>query len=1075
MSIDRVLARVHPRYFTHLSGASYVRIMDTPRIWGQPFGPEIMPAARKRTKDFERALVEIIQKSKYRCDIASLNSPDPAWAKVILGAMDVALSAKQDRKHRTQFRFLFGQTPMIFKDGTSPNLVDFQGALIRLVRARMGAGAWELPPEIWMGKFFRLQEGLMAGLTARVASVLPSWMGLEGDDEFTKMTWNHSKIVASDGTEALVGGHNLNMDLFTSYPPVHDVSVVMHGEAALGSQRFLDQMWECRKDVLAKEFLDIDKDTLSWKNGDDDDAVTRRPENPLASREASDYRVECYKGFARLHDGSSLAEGSPRLPRPGLEVMAPIFEDSVGIGDMTAEAIRAEDLQTFEDLRTPVFKDKQYSTYGGLGEYRKATRVLSIGKYWNGPDMERNYQKASELMKEELIKGAKTLLRLSQMDLVSAWKKKWSSHVVCHWIMEALLANPKLEVQVVVSPLDAGAGAEGDQYSFGSGASRTFELFQYYMSHAVDSDALLPDADVRVRALERLHIAPFYFTDVPKDKTREGDTYFWPDLTPEGFTATLKQTSLVEDPPSKGVIGSAVESVKKASGAVFPKVPSAPGNHSKIMIVDDASYVVGSDNLYPGFLSEFNYLVEGASAVGDLLRTYWTPLWHYSGQHCVNPRCAGGCKSTSEKATPSSSSLPGLGKGRISDLPLSRKLGSAGHGSPISRPEFFGGRREMPFPSGLGSVRHNSPFRSASFGSPQGAQGAVSASPPLMNPANAGKVSRVDLRAPVDLAEILRLDAENARKGVLERQRLAEEAAAARAAAAKKAEASSSSTSVTTPPPSTSTSSGGTGQAPSSSQASSSSVDPDSNGDKIEGSHFYTDRQILRLMEHYIGRAPNVVVLPGINIYLLNRIAPNAYDDALRGLVADSPPRTIVQPYNVGGNHWGLMFIKVAPPTGGRRGQARVLYIDPLAPAAEPTMLGTLRRPFPDLLVERCLIRYQDDVSGSAKGGQHSCGPWVVHLARRLVESDGALPRAEAGPRQAAIALRAEHQRVLDDLNRDDDDFVLVPGPLAPSSGVLPRPEVPPPTVVTSGGSSEAPKSKDKAVVSEDEDDFVML
>ncbi|WP_205522546.1 hypothetical protein [Myxococcus eversor] len=1075
MSIDRVSAKVRD-YFTHLSGTSYVRIMDTPRIWGQPFGPEIMPAAKSRTKDFQRALVEIIQKSRYRCDISSLNSPDPAWAKVILGAMDTALSAPLKRTHRTQFRFLFGQTPMIFKDGTSPNLVDFQGALIRLVRVRMQTGAWEMPPEIWMGKFFRLQEGLVAGLSARVASVLPTWMGLEGDDEFTKMTWNHSKIVAVDGTESLVGGHNLNMDLFTSYPPVHDVSVVMHGEAALGAQRFLDQMWECKTDVLAKEFLDIDKDTLSWKVGDDDAAVKRKPENPLASREAGDYRAACYKDFARLHEGGG-GESRPRLSRPSPEFLSTIFEDVDSVEDLAAEAIRAEDLQTFVDLETPVFTEKHYEGYSGLGEYKKATRVLSIGKYWNGPSMELNYQKASEVMKEELIKGAKTILRLSQMDLVSAWKKKWSSHVVCHWIMEALLANPKLEVQVVVSPLDAGAGAEGDQYSFGSGACRTFELFQYYMSHAVDTDALLPDADVRVRALERLHIAPFYFTEVPKDKTREGETYFWPKLTPEGYTATLKQTSLVEDPPSKGVIGSAVESVKKASGAVYDKVPSAPGNHSKIMIVDDASYVVGSDNLYPGFLSEFNYLVEGAPAVRDLLRTYWTPLWHYSGPHCVNPRCVGGCKSSSEVPGPSPFGLPGLGRG----LPVSGRLGPAGHGMPIERPEFLLGRRPPPFPSGLGSVRYNSPFRSASFGS---GRAAVNASPPLVNPANAGKVSRVDLRAPADLGEILKQDAEKVKKEAAEVQRsreraAAEKAAREKAAAEKVVVVSSSSNSGSTPPPSTSTSSGGTGQIPPPSQDSSALVDPDSNGDKIEGSHFYTDRQLDRLLHHYLDGVPNVYVGYGLNLYLLNRIAPNTFDAALAGQVEGGAPRIIIQPYNVGGNHWGLIYIRVAPPQGGRRGQACVLYIDPLAPAGEPTMLGTLRRPFPDLQVERCLLRYQNDAIGSEKGGQHSCGPWVVELARLLVGSNGALPPVAASPRVAAVALRAAHQRVLDDLNRDiEDDFVLVSGPVVQSSGgsVLPRPQASPSTVVTSGGSTVAPLSKDKGVVVEDDDDgFVML
>jgi phosphatidylserine/phosphatidylglycerophosphate/cardiolipin synthase-like enzyme len=48
----------------------------------------------------------------------------------------------------------------------------------------------------------------------------------------------------------------------------------------------------------------------------------------------------------------------------------------------------------------------------------------------------------------------------------------------------------------------------------------------------------------------------------------------------------------------KGVIGSAAWAVINASGYIYSKVPSAPGNHAKIMIIDDEVYVVGSDNLY---------------------------------------------------------------------------------------------------------------------------------------------------------------------------------------------------------------------------------------------------------------------------------------------------------------------------------------------------------------------------------------------------------------------------------------------------------------------------------------------
>jgi hypothetical protein len=273
-----------------------------------------------------------------------------------------------------------------------------------------------------------------------------------------------------------------------------------------------------------------------------------------------------------------------------------------------------------------------YPDYAALDEYKPTTGMLAVGKYWTDGN---TFQNASELMKEQLIKGAKVNIKMSQMDLVSAWKKNWSDHVVCQWVMQALLANKQLTVQVVVSPLDAGAGAEGDQYSFGSGAVRTYDLMQYYMTHDVTSDAPLPDPDgARANAMSRLSVAPLYYTDaVPPTYTVEGETYKWPNLSPDGYTATLKQPPLIEKPPSHGVIGSAALSVINASGYLYAKVPSAPGNHAKLMIVDNEAYVVGSDNLYPGSLSEFNYLIEGPEAVGELLKMYWEPLWKYAGPH----------------------------------------------------------------------------------------------------------------------------------------------------------------------------------------------------------------------------------------------------------------------------------------------------------------------------------------------------------------------------------------------------------------------------------------------------------
>ena len=608
--IDEVQAKVGD-YFHHQSGPSYVRLLDTPRVWGMPFSNEIMEQAWVRQEQFERAIVEIVQKARYRCDLSSLNSPDPDWVRPILGAIDTALTKNMGRTAPTQFRFLFGQTPVSpFMEPA--NYTDFKGALIRLIRLR--SAYWEKMPELWMGRFYRLQEGILSALKAKVFgdSIISS------DD--TKMTWNHSKIVVVDGTEALVGGHNLNMDLFRSYPPVHDVSVVVHGEAAYGSQLFLNEMWSCGTDLLTKEYLDVRK--LSWENGDADRA---KPTDPLKERAAITFMGEAQGKLVQMHQ-SGVQEGPPD-------------DASSSVAGDEPKGIREQDLKTLVDVDAEVFPERiVYTQYDGFKDYRLATRMLAVGKYWSGPNMDSDYKRGSEVMKEELIRSAKRTIWMSQMDLISAWKKNWSDHVVCQWLMDALRANKELVVHVVVSPLDAGAGAAGDQYSFGSGAGRTFDLISYYMTHDVVTDARLEDPDgARAEALKRLYVAPFYFTDhVPEAQQVEGQTYKWPDLSEEGYTATLKQPPLSEKPPSKGVIGSAALSVINASGYIYKKVASAPGNHAKVMVVDDELYGVGSDNLYPGSLSEFNYLIEGEEAVKDLLDTYWEPLWRHSSPHAVH-------------------------------------------------------------------------------------------------------------------------------------------------------------------------------------------------------------------------------------------------------------------------------------------------------------------------------------------------------------------------------------------------------------------------------------------------------
>lgn len=60
--IDDVQDQLEGLFFDLRSNRNYLRLMDTPRVWGMPFGREIMHQAWTRQGEFQRALDEVVQK-----------------------------------------------------------------------------------------------------------------------------------------------------------------------------------------------------------------------------------------------------------------------------------------------------------------------------------------------------------------------------------------------------------------------------------------------------------------------------------------------------------------------------------------------------------------------------------------------------------------------------------------------------------------------------------------------------------------------------------------------------------------------------------------------------------------------------------------------------------------------------------------------------------------------------------------------------------------------------------------------------------------------------------------------------
>ena len=53
-------------------------------------------------------------------------------------------------------------------------------------------------------------------------------------------------------------------------------------------------------------------------------------------------------------------------------------------------------------------------------------------------------------------------------------------------------------------------------------------------------------------------------------------------------------------------------------------------NHAKLWMIDEQTFHIGSDNIYPHNLQEFGYVIEDPKVAAGVLHTYWNPLWENS-------------------------------------------------------------------------------------------------------------------------------------------------------------------------------------------------------------------------------------------------------------------------------------------------------------------------------------------------------------------------------------------------------------------------------------------------------------
>jgi len=151
---------------------------------------------------------DLVASARHRVDVTLLQ---PAPDTRFLGGLHAALLSLAFSHREVVARFLIGQYP---PDGSDA------GAFLK----KLTAGLSDIP-----------DSHLSVSVSAMRTCIV-----FEDCDSYS---WNHSKIVTVDGSEALVGGHNQYSADYLVDAPVHDLSMRVSGPAAASAARFADELW----------------------------------------------------------------------------------------------------------------------------------------------------------------------------------------------------------------------------------------------------------------------------------------------------------------------------------------------------------------------------------------------------------------------------------------------------------------------------------------------------------------------------------------------------------------------------------------------------------------------------------------------------------------------------------------------------------------------------------------------------------------------------------------------------------------------------------------------------------------
>ena len=182
---------------------------------------EQLPLPAGHSNWFAEGLGELLGRTTFYCDVMSLAPPDDYFLlEMRKGISAIIENANGIDDEPIIVRMMFGDF-----DPTSPtNVTQILNDLI---------------------------DGILPTTEEDSQNNIHIWIGAWRN----KLTWNHAKLIAIDGTYLHTGGHNLWTSDYLQEAPVHDLSFEVAGGVTHSAHKFANEQWEyLQRNVLGGSF-----------------------------------------------------------------------------------------------------------------------------------------------------------------------------------------------------------------------------------------------------------------------------------------------------------------------------------------------------------------------------------------------------------------------------------------------------------------------------------------------------------------------------------------------------------------------------------------------------------------------------------------------------------------------------------------------------------------------------------------------------------------------------------------------------------------------------------------------------